>query len=104
MGIELKRMIRPTMKTYTMLRSILSCSVAVLLTPLAGAAPAKVPVAGERGPAWVQQRVRAWQPTARERRWEQIGWAKDLRGAQRLARQSGRPVFLFTHDGRLNVG
>jgi hypothetical protein len=61
-------------------------------------------MAGERGPAWVEQRVRAWEPTARERRWEQIGWAQDLRAARRLARESGRPVFLFTHDGKLNVG
>jgi hypothetical protein len=55
-------------------------------------------------PAWVAQRVREWQPTARERRWEAIGWAKDLRDAQRLARTARRPVFLFTHDGRLSVG
>lgn len=52
----------------------------------------------------VDQRVREWQPTARERRWEQIGWAKDLLTAERLAKSSRRPVFLFTHDGRLNVG
>jgi hypothetical protein len=52
----------------------------------------------------VDQRVREWQPTARERRWEQIGWAKDLLTAERLAKTSRRPVFLFTHDGRLNVG
>lgn len=68
------------------------------------AGPAGVPISGERGAAWVEQRVRAWQPTARERRWEQIGWARDLRHARRLARESRRPVFLFTHDGRLNVG
>jgi hypothetical protein len=76
----------------------------LLAASSAAAAPTSVPLTGDRGPAWVQQRVRAWQPTARERRWEQIGWAKDLRGAQRLAREHGRPVFLFTHDGRLDVG
>ncbi len=54
--------------------------------------------------AWVEQRVREWQPTATERRWENIGWAKDLRDARRLSRAHGRPVFLFTHDGRLNIG
>lgn len=54
--------------------------------------------------AWVDGRVAAWQPTAHERSWEQIGWAKDIRGAERLARERGRPVFLFTHDGRLGVG
>ena len=55
-------------------------------------------------PAQVEQRVREWQPAASERRWEQIGWAKDIRDALRLARQANRPIFLFTHDGRLSVG
>lgn len=57
-----------------------------------------------RDPAWVAERVAKWQPTERERRWEQIGWAKDIRDAERLAREHNRPVFLFTHDGRLSVG
>jgi hypothetical protein len=57
-----------------------------------------------RDAAWVEQRVRQWQPTAKERRWEGVGWARDLRDARRLARAYRRPVFLFTHDGRLNVG
>ena len=55
-------------------------------------------------PAAVEQRVRAWQPTERERRWEKIGWAKDIRDALRLAKAANRPVFLFTHDGRLGIG
>jgi hypothetical protein len=55
-------------------------------------------------PEWVAARVLAWQPTPDERRWERIGWAKDIRDALRLARRNGRPVFLFTHDGRLGVG
>lgn len=55
-------------------------------------------------PAAVGQRVRAWQPTPAERRWEQIGWASDIRDALRLAKRANRPVFLFTHDGRLGVG
>lgn len=57
-----------------------------------------------RGPEWVDARVKAWLPTVAERRWENIGWAKDIRTAERLARENRRPVFLFTHDGRLNVG
>lgn len=92
------------MPSNSFLRITICVTTAALFASLAVAAPAGVPVAGERGPAWVDQRVRAWQPTARERRWEQIGWARDLRDARRLAVKSGRPVFLFTHDGRLNVG
>ncbi len=54
--------------------------------------------------SWVEQRVRDWQPTAEERRFDEIGWATDIREAIRLARRLGRPVFLFTHDGHMNVG
>ena len=61
-------------------------------------------VCGDRSPEWVAQRVQQWQPTARDRRWEQIGWARDLRSAERLAKEHNRPVFLFTLDGRMDVG
>ncbi|MBI3462284.1 MAG: hypothetical protein HY000_04380 [Planctomycetes bacterium] len=54
--------------------------------------------------AWVHKRVEAWQPTADERRFDQIGWVKDVREALRLAREHDRPVFLFTHDGRMGIG
>jgi len=52
----------------------------------------------------VGDRVRRWQPTAVERRFDEIGWAGGIRDAVRLARRLGRPVFLFTHDGHMNVG
>jgi hypothetical protein len=52
----------------------------------------------------VERRVRRWQPTAEERRFDEIGWAGGVREAIRLARRHGRPVFLFTHDGHMNVG
>ena len=58
----------------------------------------------DHDPAWVADRVAKWQPTDRERRWEHIGWATDLRDAERLSKQHNRPVFLFTHDGHLAVG
>lgn len=54
--------------------------------------------------AWVKQRVAQWQPTEREKRWEGIGWARDIREAERLGKEHNRPVFLFTLDGRMNVG
>ena len=52
----------------------------------------------------VQQRVAELQPRAEEKRFDDIGWAKDIREALRLAKQNNRPVFLFTHDGRMNIG
>jgi hypothetical protein len=54
--------------------------------------------------AWADERVKEWQPTPQERRFDEIGWAKDIRAARKLAQQSGRPVFLFTMDGRINLG
>ena len=54
--------------------------------------------------ARVESRVRQWQPTAEERRFDEIGWASGVRDAIRIAGKSRRPVFLFTHDGHMNVG
>jgi hypothetical protein len=52
----------------------------------------------------VQLRVAELQPRTEEKRFDEIGWAKDIREALRLANQHNRPVFLFTHDGRMNIG
>ena len=54
--------------------------------------------------SWIEQRVQELQPTAKERRIDEIGWAKDIRTAEKLAKENNRPVFLFTHDGRINIG
>ncbi len=58
----------------------------------------------ERDAVWVDARVKAWQPTERELAWQRIGWAKSILEAEKLGKVNKRPVFLFTHDGRLNVG
>jgi hypothetical protein len=54
--------------------------------------------------SWVEKRVQELEPTAKEKRFDEIGWAKDIREAQRLAKKNVRPVFLFTHDGHMNIG
>ncbi|HVE42640.1 MAG TPA: sigma-70 family RNA polymerase sigma factor [Planctomycetota bacterium] len=54
--------------------------------------------------AEIERIVREWQPTPEERRFDEIGWAPDLRGALRLSKESGRPVFLLTQSGRINLG
>jgi hypothetical protein len=54
--------------------------------------------------SWVEQRVRELQPKGKEKRFDEIGWAEDIRDALRLAKAHQRPVFLFTHDGRMNIG
>ena len=52
----------------------------------------------------VDARVAEWWPTADEKRFDTIGWAADLRTARNLAAGHDRPVFLFTMDGRVNLG
>ena len=65
---------------------------------------AAVPVEDAQVASWTQDRVKAWQPTPEERAFDKIGWAKDIRDAIRLAKEHHRPVFLFTHTGRINTG
>ena len=77
----------------------LPCNTGVALVAGAWAGPAD-----ERDAAWVERRVEELQPTADERAIDRIGWAPDLRSAFRLSRESGRPVFLFTMDGRFSIG
>lgn len=74
--------------------STLICNVALAL---AGDQPKDVP-------AWVQARVQALQPTAADRKFDEIGWATSIVDAEKLARQSNRPVFLFTQNGRIEIG
>ena len=62
------------------------------------------PPPGARNLAWVEKRVQELEPAARERRIDEIGWASDIRHAERLAAEHKRPVFLFTHDGHINTG
>jgi hypothetical protein len=52
----------------------------------------------------VEKRAQELEPAARDRRIDEIGWASDIRRAERLAGEHSRPVFLFTHDGHINTG
>jgi hypothetical protein len=87
----------------------------MLLTRLATAATAGLlllpglradgpPPADDRVRAAVDERAAAWWPRPEEKQFDRIGWAADLRTARRLAAAHGRPVFLFTMDGRVNLG
>jgi hypothetical protein len=52
----------------------------------------------------IDRRIELWQPTKDERRFDDIAWADDIRAALKLGRENNRPIFLFTHKGRMNVG
>jgi hypothetical protein len=61
-------------------------------------------MAQELDVARVDKRVADWQPTGAERRFDDIGWAPDLCTALKAGKAHERPVFLFTHDGHMQVG
>ena len=67
-------------------------------------AEVQLPAAEKSDLSWVEKRVQEWQPTKEERRFDEIGWAKDIREAKRLGKANGRPVFVFTHKGHMQVG
>jgi hypothetical protein len=93
-------------RTVTLWRAVAAVAAGVLgLVALAPQAPAEDKRPLDRDVVdWVQKRVQDWQPTAEDRRFDEIGWAKDIREAERLAKDNNRPVFLFTHDGHMAVG
>src|SRR5260221_14582570 len=74
-----------------------------LLTGLAGSsAPFQTVTGNQTVEDWtgrIDQRIQAWQPTKDEHFLDQIGWAKDIRDALRLAKEHQRPIFLFTYSG-----
>lgn len=52
----------------------------------------------------IDKRIAEIQPSAKEKRFEEIGWAKGIPEAERLARESDRPVFLFSNVGHMDLG
>ena len=76
--------------------------VAACIAPMLGysAEPKPEP----RDFAWVEKHAQELEPTAKERRIDEIGWTSDIRQAERLAGENSRPVFLFTYDGHINTG
>jgi hypothetical protein len=83
-------------------RSLALTCAALGLAALAARPAERLP--NDRVVAWADQQVKLWQPKATERRFDEIGWAKDIRTARKLAEKHRRPVFLFTMDGRINIG
>ena len=67
-------------------------------------APGLAPAQTKLDVAAIDRKIEQWQPTKEERQFDDIGWAADIRTALKLSREHQRPVFLFTHDGRMNIG
>ncbi len=82
--------------------------VGLLLGVVAAAACAANPFSGTVSDSgvvrWVEKTVAERQPTAEDKRFDEIGWAPDVRTAIKLGREHNRPIFLYTGDGRINTG
>ena len=52
----------------------------------------------------IDKRIQEIQPTAKELRFDAIGWVAGIREAERLAKANGRPVFLFSNVGQMDLG
>lgn len=52
----------------------------------------------------IDEKIRAWLPRPEERRFDEIGWTKDIPQALALAKEHDRPIILVAHVGRLNLG
>ncbi len=80
------------------------CSVTMLILTACQAVGDDNPVPFADLKEKIDHRIADWQPTVDEKRFDQIGWCTSLLEAEKLAREHQRPIFLFTHDGRMNVG
>ncbi len=52
----------------------------------------------------IAKKAEACSASPAERKFDQIGWATRILDAEKIAREHNRPVFLFTHDGRIATG
>lgn len=84
--------------------TVLAMIVAGDLTRVLAAPTGQSSVSYPQLAACIEQCTQQWQVTAAERRFDEIGWAKDIRDAEQLARRAQRPIFLFTYDGRIALG
>jgi hypothetical protein len=69
-----------------------------------GKKPVPITVSDTELVAWVDGKVKERMPSAEERAFDDVGWARDISAALALAKKHNRPVFLFTHDGKMNLG
>jgi hypothetical protein len=75
-------------------------SACLVALPVSSKEKKPVPLDRDR----IDRRIQEIQPTARELRFDAIGWVSGIREAERLARENGRPVFLFSNVGQMDLG
>jgi len=76
-----------------------------VIVAIALAAPKKQPGPSDRAVAkWTTGQLKRILVVSAERNFDGIGWSDSLIKAEELAKQSGRPIFLFTYDGDISSG
>jgi hypothetical protein len=70
---------------------------------LAGVLAAGVALAGPPELEPIRERAKQLRESDTEG-WRRIPWAASLTDAARAAKQEGRPMFVFTHDGNIDTG
>ena len=86
-------------------RLSLSVFAGLLLGAMATAGCATAgPISDAKVQSGVEKTVAERQPTAEDKRFDEIGWVTDIRTAMRLGRENNRPIFLYTGDGHVNTG
>src|SRR5262245_15376249 len=99
-----RRRRRERQRRSSMIRAhqLTACVPAGLLP--ASPSPAADPPAYADIVAWTAKTVAERQPGPQDRRFDEIGWATEVRRAIALGKEHNRPIFLFTMDGRINTG
>ncbi len=77
---------------------------AVLLAVGVATACATGPVSDAKVVPWVEKAVAERQPTAADKRFDEIAWVTDVRTAIKLGKEHNRPIFYYHGDGRINTG
>ena len=75
-------------------------SVSLLELPVSSEEKKRVPFDRDL----IEKRIREIQPTAKELRFDAIGWVSSIPEAERMAKENGRPVFLFSNVGQMDLG
>jgi hypothetical protein len=78
--------------------------VTLVLTAGAATTWAKVSISDAKIVRWVEKTVAERQPPPEDKRFDEIGWAPDIRTAIKLGKEHNRPILLLTVDGRINTG
>ena len=86
--------------------AILTAALALIsvLAPIWGSAWADDKISDSKVVRWVEKTVAERQPPPEDKRFDEVGWAADLRTAIKLGLEHNRPIFLSTGNGRINTG